>query len=63
MRDFNIKELLQEETKTPIKVVMAARPTASSSSIPLFVMEVHHAFSEAAISFPLFFAAEVYYDF
>ena len=43
---------------------MAAKPTASSSSsIPLFVMEVHYAFSQEAIGFPLFFAAEVYYDF
>ena len=43
---------------------MAARPTASSSSsIPQFVMEVHYAFSKAAICFPLFFAAEVYYAF
>merc|ERR1711895_230532 len=52
-RDFNIKELPQEETKTPIKVVMAARPTTSSSSILLFVMEEHHAFPKAAIGFPL----------
>ncbi len=29
---------------------MAARPTASSSSIPQFVMEEHYTFSEAAIS-------------
>merc|ERR1711867_94309 len=39
----------QEETKTPIKVVMAARSTASSSSIPQLVMEEHYTFSEAAI--------------
>merc|ERR1711873_285119 len=49
-RDFNNKELPQEETKTPIKVVMAARSTASSSSIPQFVIEEHYTFSEAAIS-------------
>ena len=61
-RDFNIKVLPQEETKTPIKVIMAARPTASSSMLQ-FVMEEHHALSRAAISFPLFFATEVYYDF
>merc|ERR1711895_85123 len=46
-RDFNIKELPQEETKTPIKVIMAARPTVSSSSIPQFVMEEHYTISLA----------------
>merc|ERR1711895_340031 len=30
-REFNNKELSQEETKTPIKVVMATKSTASSS--------------------------------
>merc|ERR1712240_165303 len=49
-RDFNNKALPQEEIKTPIKVVMAARSTASSSSIPQFVIEEQHTFSEAAIS-------------
>ena len=50
MREFNNKELPQEETKTPIKVVMATKSTASSSSIPQFMMEEHYTFSEAAIS-------------
>ena len=49
-REFNNKELPQEETKTPIKVVMATKSTASSSSIPQFMMEEHYTFSEAAIS-------------
>ena len=49
-RDFNNKELPLEETKTPIKVILAAKSTASSSSIPQFVLGEHYTFSEAAIS-------------
>lgn len=49
-REFNNMELPQEETKTPIKVVMATKSTASSSSIPQFMMEEHYTFSKAAIS-------------
>ena len=49
-RDFNNKELPQEETKTPIKVVMAAKSTSSPSSMPKFVMEEHYTFTEAAFS-------------
>ena len=58
MRDFNNRELPQEETKTPIKVVMAARPTAFSSSIPQFVLGEHYAFSEEAVSLAVYFCCK-----
>ena len=50
-RDFTFKELPTEETKTPIRVIMAANISNSSfSSIVQFVLDEYWTFSEAAFS-------------
>ena len=49
-REFNIKELPAEETKIPIRVMMAAKTSTHSSSIPQFVLHKYWTFSEAAFS-------------
>ena len=50
-RDFTFKELPTEETKTPIRVMMAAKVSnLSSSSMVQFVLEEYWTFSKAAFS-------------
>ena len=50
-RDFTYKDLPSEETKTPLKVVLAAKVTEESlPSMVQFVMDEHWNFLEAAFS-------------
>merc|ERR1712002_849575 len=50
-RDFTFKELPSEETKTPIRVVMAAKASNSPTySMVQFVLNQYWTFSEAAFS-------------
>ena len=50
-RDFTFKELPTEETKTPIRVVVATKVSKlSSASMVQFVLEEYWTFSEAAFS-------------
>ena len=44
-REFNIKELPAEETKIPIRVMMAAKTSTYFSSIPQFVLHEYRTFS------------------